>query len=295
MKIGLALLNFGELAHPGILRDTAVEARELDFDSIWTTDHFLIPENQPGSYHTTFESLATLAYLSGQTTTIKLGTSIIVVPLRNPVVLAKELATIDVISAGRLILGVGSGWLREEFGYLNADFEKRFRILDDTIRLMRTVWTEDIISYDSDFMHIKGAVGGPKPAQLGRLIPIFVGGNSRLSQKRAAVYGNGWHPVGLSAGQIAEGREYIASLRGTRQVVISARNPIKLGSTDVKYGGASTTMMTVLQGVEKEIMKQIEAFEEAGVQLLVLQPLADSTKELFQTIQVIGESIIPSI
>jgi probable F420-dependent oxidoreductase len=295
MKIGLSLPNFGELASPETLREVSALAEKLGFYSLWTTDHLIIPENQPGSYGTTYETLVTLSYLTAFTSKVKIGTSILVVPQRNPVVVAKQIATIDIFSRGRVILGVGCGWLRKEFEYLGADFPRRFKILDEAIRTMKSIWSQTLVTYDSEFRHIDRALANPKPVQRPS-IPIFMGGMSKLSMKRAARYGDGWHPVGLSPREVSEGAKFVKSLEGSRRVEISSRNPIKFGGKRIEYGGASTTPMFVLQGTDGEILQDVEEFEkDAGVEHLVLQPVAESGEELFATVRGIGEKIIPAV
>ncbi len=294
MKIGLALQNFGNLASPENLKASVLLAEKLGFESAWTTDHLLIPFEQPGEYGTIFETLSTLAFLSGLTSKIKLGTSILVMPLRNPIVVAKQIATIDVFSNGRLILEVGCGWLAKEFHYLNADFPRRFQILDEEIALIKSIWAQEILTYDSEFFHIDKALANPKPIQKPS-VPIYLGGNSRLSAKRAALYGDGWQPVGLSPDKIADGAEYIEKLRGSRYVEISARNPVKVGGKKVEYGGASSKGMYVLQGDDDQVLEEIREFEKAGVEHLVLYPLASSGDELFSMIQEIGEKMLTAV
>ncbi|NIT13491.1 MAG: LLM class flavin-dependent oxidoreductase, partial [Candidatus Dadabacteria bacterium] len=123
MKIGIAIPNFGKFASKENITRIALAAQEHEFDSLWLSDHIVMPNSHKGFGNNFYEPVATLAYLSSITQTITLGTSIIVLPYRNPVALAKSIATIDQLSDGRLIMGVGAGWLKEEFHALGADYE----------------------------------------------------------------------------------------------------------------------------------------------------------------------------
>lgn len=144
MKFGVCLPNFPFGVRPS--RDAIVEvAQELDrlgYDSAWVSDHVLVPRDKPRYGHL-YEVLSTIAYLGGLTEKIQLGTSILVLPYRNAIVVAKQAATIDALIGGRLILGVGAGWIEDEFRYLGADFHRRGRLLDEGIKVMKALWTEE--------------------------------------------------------------------------------------------------------------------------------------------------------
>jgi len=134
MKFGVCIPNFGNNANKLTIDKVAESAERFEYDSIWTTDHIIVPKKER-TYVNTYESISTLAYLSAKTENILLGTSIIVLPLRDPIILAKEIATIDNLSEGRVILGIGVGWLREEFVFLKKDFHNRGKLLMNTLKL----------------------------------------------------------------------------------------------------------------------------------------------------------------
>src|SRR5262249_37565967 len=138
MKFGLLLPNYGPTASPEIITSSARLAEDVGFDSVWTTDHVLVPKEQAVPYGNLLESLIALTIAASATSRIRLGTSIIVMPQREPVLLAKQLAALDLMSGGRLILGIGSGWMEPEFRYLNADFKQRGKIFEESLQAMRT-------------------------------------------------------------------------------------------------------------------------------------------------------------
>src|SRR6266704_1216529 len=189
----------------------AAQAESLRFDSIFVTDHVVLPASMARSvypYSTTgqlaggaaqdyLEPLATLGYLAHATKRVRLGTSVLVVPYRNPLVAAKTLATIDQLSGGRVILGAGVGWLREEFEALATPaFENRGAVTDEYLKLMRATWTADPVTFEGKHYRVRNVHALPKPAQRGG-IPIWIGGHTDAALKRAGTLGDAWHPIGL--------------------------------------------------------------------------------------------------
>src|SRR6185436_1101648 len=189
----------------------ATHADELRYDSIFVTDHVVLPRSAarcvyhyassgqlPGGANQDYlDPLALLGWLAHATRRIRLGTSVLVLPYRNPLVTAKVLAPIDRLSGGRLILGAGVGWLREEFEAVAAPpFEERGPVTDEYIALMRTTWTTDPVSFEGRYYRVKEVHALPKPAQRGG-IPIWIGGHTDAAVKRAATVGDGWHPLAL--------------------------------------------------------------------------------------------------
>ncbi len=206
MKFGIGFANTGEFATPEGAAELGAQAEQVGFDSIWTVEHVLWPEGyeseypynpsgkMPGSSHSVMpDPLVWLAYVGAKTNTIKLGTGIVILPLRNPAVLAKEAATADFLSNGRVILGVGVGWLEEEFDALGVPFRGRGRRTDEYIDIMRTLWSEGGSTYDGDFMQFSDVHSNPKPVN--GAIPIHIGGHSRKAAERAGRIGDGFFPA----------------------------------------------------------------------------------------------------
>ena len=204
MKFGLILPNFGAIAGADAIRQSAILAEELGFDSVWTTDHVLMPASMPDPYGNLVESLIALSLAAAVTRRVQLGTSIIVTPQREPVLLAKQLASIDAISGGRLILGAGVGWLEQEFAYLNADYATRGARFDEGLSLARALWGGKG-SFSGDYTTIDEALFSPYPVR-GSDLPIWIGGNSRARDPPRGNNRRWLAPGGLDAGRTRRGR-----------------------------------------------------------------------------------------
>ncbi|PKB79918.1 MAG: hypothetical protein BZY88_11065 [SAR202 cluster bacterium Io17-Chloro-G9] len=209
MKYGFTLPGRGPLATPETLGVLAKKGEELGYDTVLTGDHILVPRKITSPYPYTeggefpgspsgesMEQLTLLAFLAGQTTKIRLVTSVIIVPHRNLLVAAKALATLDVLSKGRLVVGVGVGWMREEFEALGLPpFEERGAVTDEYIRAYKELWTSDDPSFHGKYVSFDDISFLPKPVQKPHP-PIWVGGESRPALRRTAEMADGWYPLG---------------------------------------------------------------------------------------------------
>ena len=172
----------------GALVEYGVKMEQLGFDSLWVWDHILLGVEPSFPI---IESLTLLTAIAARTRTIKLGTGILVLPLRNPVVLAKQLSSMDQLSGGRLIMGMASGWYKREFDAVGVPYEKRGKIMDENLSILKRFWTEDMVKGDYSFHRIPAGVMFPKPVQKPRP-PILIGGYVDRVLQRAAVAGDGW-------------------------------------------------------------------------------------------------------
>jgi len=238
MEFGVALPQFGPRARdPEVakrVRAVAVAAERLGFGVVWTAEHLVFPYEiqTPYPYGGRFpydvtdpllDVAATLAFVAASTERIRLGSAVIVLPYHHPVALAKALATVDVLSNGRLLLGVAGGWLREEFELLGVPFRERGARTDEAITLLKTLWTEDRVNFRGRFFQLEDAAFFPKPTQRPHP-PIWIGGGSPAALRRVARLGDGWLAVPRSLDHLAAG---IARLR--REAAAQGRDPGTIG------------------------------------------------------------------
>ena len=209
MKYGFTLPGRGHLATPERLGIIARKGEEFGFDTLLTGDHILVPKNISSVYPYTeggefpgsgsgesMEQITLLSYIAGQTSKIRLVTSVLIVPHRNPLIAAKSLATLDLLSEGRLVVGVGVGWMREEFQALGLPpFEERGAVTDEYIRAFKVLWTEDDPHFQGKYISFDDISFLPKPVQKPHP-PIWVGGESRPALRRTAELADGWYPLG---------------------------------------------------------------------------------------------------
>ncbi len=229
MRYGFYLPTRGQTATPEALEALVQRGEALGFSSVMIADHVVFPVAIKSKYPYTvtgafpgqgdaLEQLALMAFIAGKTRTLRLVSSVMIVPHRNPVVTAKMLATIDVLSHGRVPVGVGVGWLREEFQALGApDFDRRGSVSDEYIRIMKTLWTECPASFAGEFYRFEAIQCLPAPVQKPHP-PIWVGGHSKAALRRVARLGDGWHPVGANPAVPLRPPELASSLAGLRRL-----------------------------------------------------------------------------
>jgi probable F420-dependent oxidoreductase len=283
MRFGVALPHFSQLATRDALVITAREAEALGFDSIWTTDHVIMATDQPEPYGRIVEAFASLTYVAALTERVRLGTSVIVLPQREPVLVAKQAAALDLLSGGRLILGIGAGWNEREFGFLGASFADRGRRMDEAIALMRALWSDEAPHFDGQEVHIAEARFGPRPVQPGGP-PIWIGGGSRAALRRAATLADGWHAVGATVGDVARAMTTIEELAHGRPVTGSVRLRSAVGRRLPEQRAASGQVQASLSGAPDEILEQVDAYAAAGASELVCffgaQDLSENLDEM---------------
>ena len=210
MRYGIYLPTRGPLAEPDAIEEIARGAESMGYATIVVGDHIVFPVQVESKYPYTvdggfpgrgdaLEQLSLLAFVAGVTARARLVTSVMILPHRNPLVTAKVLATIDVLSKGRLTVGVGVGWMREEFQALGAaDFEERGRVSDEYLEILKKCWTRDPVAHHGRFYSFNALHCIPHPVQQPHP-PIWIGGHSNRSLRRVARHGNGWHPVGATS------------------------------------------------------------------------------------------------
>lgn len=211
MKFGLRYCNTGHYVDPVRAIELMQAGEAAGFESAWTVEHTVLPEGYESPYPYSADGkiaggandiplpdpLIWMAYVAAHTSSIKLGTGILILPQHNPVITAKQIATLDLMSGGRIIMGVGVGWLAEEFDALGVDFATRAARMDEYIAAMRILWSEDAPTFEGEFVRFKGAYCRPQPVN--GSVPIIIGGHSRAAARRAGRIGDGFFPArGLS-------------------------------------------------------------------------------------------------
>jgi len=220
MKIGVFLLPSQDSADPAVV---AKRAEELGFASFWVPEHAVLPVHYSSKYPGTpdgrippavgiiADPFVALARASATTTKIQLGTGVCLVPERNPLVMAKEIATLDHFSGGRFLFGIGAGWLKEESEIMGADFQHRWTQTRDAIHAMKELWTKEESAYYGSYYNFPAVRSFPKPAQKPHP-PVLLGGSSKYVYKRIVEWGDGWLPTGMKIDKIQEGWATISDL-----------------------------------------------------------------------------------
>jgi probable F420-dependent oxidoreductase len=230
------------------------------------------------------EPLMTLASLIHLVPRVQLGTSTLVLPQRHAVVVAKQVAALDVLSGGRFILGVGVGWLEEEFGFLNADFARRGAVTDEAIRAMRALWSEPVASFHGRFYDFSDAVFFPKPRSGG--VPLWVCGNTRPAIRRAARLGDAWNPFGIGLHDFTAGVAYLRALTQERPLpTIAAHLRIRIDPA----GGPDAH----LAGSVDAVTAELDRYHQAGLDYLICDFVANGVDDLLRQMRVMAEQIMP--
>ena len=284
MRLGAFLPPWGDQATPADFDLLAQGVEDLGYDSLWTGDHVVFPKdvvsrypyNATGAFpfdpdQPLFEPLTLLAYLAGRTTTVRLGISVLVLPMRNPVITAKMLADIDNLTCGRLELGVGVGWLREEFEALAADFTTRGDLTEEWITILRQLWTAGSPTrFEGPHYRFAPLALLPRP---NRPIPILIGGNSRSALRRAARLGDGWHGVRLAPEQVR------AAVRRLRTDLADAnRDPA---------GFRVVVRTSVNPG---HVAYELDSYAAAGVDELIVEVPETSTERRLRVLATVREA-----
>lgn len=268
MKFGIAFANIGPMAHPEGAVAIARAAEAGGFESLWTVEHTVVPAGyrstypydpsgrMPGNEDADIpDPLIWLAYVAGSTSTIRLGTGILILPQRNPVILAKQVATLDRLSGGRMLLGIGVGWLEEEFDAVGVPFAGRGMRTDDYMAALRALWTEDEPTHEGPYVSFSKAISRPQPVN--GTVPIIVGGHSQASARRAGRLGDGYFPN--ERGQALA--ELVELMRAS--AVEAGRDP---DAIEVTAPGSAAT--------GREALEQVKALADLGVSRVIVPPLS---------------------
>src|SRR5262245_4206296 len=287
MKIGVSLLNNWGIADAHALVDLAVRAEALGVDSVWVHDHVFnvghVLERIGGRPY--YEPLALLGFVAARTSRVRLGTSVLVLPYHNAVRLAKTAATLDVLSRGRLVLGVGVGLIEQEMRAMGSPFAERGALTDEAIAVMRTLWTEDEPGFDGRYHRFAGMPFPPKPVPKPS-IPIVVGGVSRPAIRRAARLGDGWHPLGMSPAALAEG---IAALHA--EATAAGRDPASIPVSLAMTLGPTSPRRAALGKDPAEIVHNAQSYAALGVETLVISAGTVDPREAMSALAMFARAV----
>jgi probable F420-dependent oxidoreductase len=270
MQFGVMLPHRWLYAAGNTIADFAREAEALGYTSLWVTDHIIVPSYRTERGHIFYEALTTLAYVSSITTRCRLGVAVLALPPRNAVLVAKQVATLDALSQGRVLLGVGTGWIEEELRYLGATWQQRGAMLDEAIQVLRTLWSDDAAnSFAGRYTTFADIACFPKPAQSGGP-KVLVGGMTAPSLRRAATLGDGWIPWAVSPQELKDGVDRIRAYGGNRALELVCVMPADIGAHAMeRYVGVFGEDHKLLSGSVTTVARMVEAFEKAGLHHLV--------------------------
>ena len=310
VHVGLAIKNFvGPAETPDIdeLYRYAQRAEALGFESLWAWDHIVLGVDPSFPI---LDAVATLTALAARTSTIKLGTGVLVLPLRNPTVAAKAIGTLDVISKGRLILGVAAGWYAREFDAVGVPFKQRGRLFERNLEILTRLWTEDRVTLQADEFNLREAVMRPKTAQRPRP-PILIGGYVDAVLERVATRGDGWltyfytpesytkswnkilafaREAGSDPSRLT-GTNQLAILVGTSRAETEAPMRQWLQTEWDVAAWSESTIEHAIRGSVKECIEQLRAHVASGVHRLILIPYRYQPEQ----VELIAKEILPAL
>jgi probable F420-dependent oxidoreductase len=305
MEFGCHLPVFGPAATRAGLLTFAREMERLGYDSLWASDHIVIPHTIRSRYPysdtgqfplaadaTFLEPLTALAMVAGVTERVKLGTTVIVLPHRHPVLAAKMLSTLDHLSGGRVILGAGVGWMREEIELLGAPFDERGAWSDEAIRIMRACWRDERTRFHGRYFSFDDIGCFPKPVRGD--IPIWMGGHSKPALRRIVALADGWHAAfptaaGLEAGLSALREECVRQKRPFDELSITLRAGLAIRTSP---GGPDRR---ALQGTPEEIVADLRAFKALGVTHVLMEASYRDLGQMTRTFEAFARDIRPKV
>lgn len=317
MKFGFALAGRGPLASGDALVRTANKGEELGYDAVLMGDHILVPKEINSTYPYTasgefpgggagdaMEMITLLAYVAGQTSKIRLVTSVLIVPYRPALLAAKALATLDVLSGGRLVVGIGVGWMREEFEALDIPpFEQRGAVTDEYIRAFKELWTSDAPHFEGRYVSFDNINFLPKPAQKPHP-PIWVGGESRPALRRTAELADGWYPIGSNPSfpmgtpeQLTAGLQRLSEYarlfdRDPSEIEVIYRAP----KVELQQGtAASGNGRAPFIGNAEQVAGDIRQYQELGVSSMVIDFGTDDLDLVFGRMERFADQVMAKL
>jgi|SRR5918997_2162784 probable F420-dependent oxidoreductase len=286
MKFGIAFANTGPYVAPEAAATIGTAAEQAGFDSLWTVEHVVVPREYASTYPYSGngkmpggsdfdipDPLIWLTWVAARTTTLRLGTGVVILPQRNPVILAKEVATLDMLSGGRVELGVGIGWLEEEFDILGASFPDRARRTEEYIAAMRALWSQDAATFSGETVTFADAISRPRPVD--RRVPVHIGGHSPAAARRAGRVGDGFFPA---KGDVAT---LVGEMRKAAEE--AGRDP---DAIEVTASGAA------LPAGGEAALDEVGRLADLGVSRLIVPPASYNPTKVGEALARFGEDVI---
>jgi probable F420-dependent oxidoreductase len=289
MQIGISLHNNWGLEDVQATIELASRAEALGFASVWVHDHVFNAGHvlRRIGHRPYYEPLTLLSYVAARTERVGLGTSVLVLPYHNAIRLAKTAATLDVLSGGRLILGVGVGAVPPESEAMGSPYAERGAITDEAIAVMKALWLQENPSFAGKYSRFSGMPFSPKPVQQPH-IPVWIGGNSRAAIRRAVRLGNGWHPLAVSPATLR------ASIRDLHQEAQAAGREISELPVSLSIPlGPSTDRRVALGTTADEIVRNIQAYADTGVQMIAISGHTDQMTEILAEMDMLAQEVLP--
>jgi probable F420-dependent oxidoreductase len=281
--VGLNLPNYGPLGTRDAITTIAERAEDLGYTSLWTSDHILLPVSEPEPFGHLLETFTSLTWLAARTSRIRLGTGILVLPQRDPLLVAKQAASLHHLSAGRLTLGVAAGWIEREYAFLRADFHHRGQLEDEYIAAIRALFEQPQPEFHGDHINFSDALFSPRPITE---LPIVVGGNGLTALRRAAALGDGWHGLWRTPAQVHDASMILARA-ARRPFTISLRSHARAGD---ELRGPDTA--GALHGTDTAIITRASEFAAAGVDELIIEPATNTLEEFLGQISHLARLLI---
>ena len=298
MKFGIWVPNCRDLATPEIIRHSAVRAEQLGYDSVFVSDHVVVPNAYVDRFGAgIYDPLITLSVLAGATSRVLLGTTVLIVPYRNPVLTAKMVASLDALSGGRVVLGIGAGWVPEESAALGVPFAERGAMTDEYLAAMRELWTSPAPSFAGKYTQFSELRCEPKPIQKPHP-PIWVGGHSPAALRRAAAIGAAWHPINRSVEDIRAGHAEIVRLCEARGRTVPPVVTMRIDTCVLQAGRRAPAPIhgdSMLAGEPDALVDKIGELAAAGVEHLVLEFLVSDRAELDEQMALFVERVRPQL
>jgi probable F420-dependent oxidoreductase len=308
MEIGVSIPR---LPDPEGIKTFAIKAEKLGFESIMAGDHILLPTDGTDQYPYTedgrfqrpvdepfLETMTLLAFISALTKTIKIGSTVLILPYRNPIVQAKMFASLDVLSEGRMICGVGVGWLEKEFDTLNVAYKDRGPLTDEYLAIFRCLWEEENPEFNGPNFQINGIQFYPKPVQPGG-IPIWVGGHTRRALRRTVKYGNCWHTTRQTPEFVAKNIPYLKEQaeiagRDPSEITVSLKRTLHFTDIPGRNWGTGIPTGGLVVGTTEDVVNDVLKCKELGIDQLTYDFKVDGLEPQIEVMEHLAKYVLPA-